>query len=88
MSAGAQATQKATGATGISEVFVFASVDAAGAEKNLLMLVEEVCVPLVTTDARKLPALRQFAKDLAAEYGRPVKLLRFTRREEVEVFEP
>ena len=42
-------------------------------------------MPLVGADMARVKSLRQMALQVAREAGKPVKLLRFTRREELEV---
>lgn len=45
-------------------------------------------VPLVAADEARLRILRPFAEAVGRRVGKPVRLIRFTVREELEVIEP
>ncbi|MGO9640517.1 MAG: hypothetical protein ACLP1Y_04315 [Candidatus Acidiferrales bacterium] len=80
--------EKIAGPVKISEAFAFVYEDDAGIERNLVMAIDGVRVPVFTVDEWRLPALRRAVRDLASEGGKPIRLLKFTRREEVEVIQP
>ena len=45
-------------------------------------------LPLVGSDETRLDTLRRVAQEIATTTGRPVRLLRFSAREQLEIIEP
>ena len=45
-------------------------------------------MPLIAADAARLDSLRPFAADMAKFLGRPIRLVRFDNRTEMEVIKP
>ena len=45
-------------------------------------------LPMVCADKERVDSLREIAKDIAKNSNRPVRLLKFSVREELEIFEP
>lgn len=45
-------------------------------------------LPLVGADMKRVEALKAYARDVAARAGKPVRVLRFSVREELEVIAP
>lgn len=71
----------------IYQVLVGISVQENGDEGVLCLRTDEGLMPMFEVDTEKLESLRELAKQAAGVTGRPIKLVRFTTREELEVIE-
>jgi hypothetical protein len=72
----------------IESVYAFVSVHDDDDEGIVAATIGGVMLPLIAADAERLEALRPFAVRAARASGRPVRLVRFDRRTDVEVVEP
>ena len=72
----------------IDEMFAFVSVDAQGNEGVCAFMAGDIWMPLVGADMNRVAKLRECAKDIAHRSGKTLRLVRFTKREEMEVIEP
>lgn len=71
----------------IDQVFVGIITQEKGVEGVVCLRTKEGLLPMFEVDNEKLDYLREMAKQAAAHYGRPVKIVRFSAREELEVIE-
>ncbi len=71
----------------IDRLFAYLSVDANG-EGVAAATINGILMPLIGADADRVMALRPYAEEVARLSGRPVRLVRFDTRTEVEVLEP
>ena len=73
----------------ITEIKAYVSVDEGGEEGVCAMLGNDgMWLPMICADDRRLGLLRPLAEQLAKSTGKPIKVLRFSQREEVEVIQP
>ena len=72
----------------VGEVFAFVVRDGEGIEHVLGARADALTLPMITADFDRLDSLRSFAKEIARDTGFPIKLLRFSKREEVEAIVP
>lgn len=69
----------------ITEIYVFvAEVTGPDDEGVVAMKAGDVWLPLVGADRARVDSLRPIAQDMAQASGKPIRLLRFTVREELE----
>jgi hypothetical protein len=45
-------------------------------------------VPLIAADKRRLDSLKPLARKLASIFQKPIRLAKFTTREDVEIYQP
>lgn len=78
------------GGTGfvIHELWAYVAVHADSDEGVIGASINGMVMPLVAADRTRLDELRPYAERAAAFAGKPVKLVRFTAREDVETIEP
>lgn len=50
--------------------------------------VNALTIPLVAADARRLTSIRPMAQQIARGYGKVVRIAKFTKREDVDIFRP
>jgi hypothetical protein len=72
----------------VTEAYAFVCINERGEERQVSIQVGDTWVPLFCLDFEALPRIRALAQDLARQSGRTIRLLRFTRREQLEVIEP
>lgn len=72
----------------IDTVHVFVVVDRDGTEGIPAIRAGDTMMPLIAADAARLDSLRPLAQQIATTMGVPVKLVRFSAREEVEEIRP
>lgn len=71
----------------IEEVFLFIATD--GNQEGLpAMQMGNVLMPLVAADKKRLADLRVAAQKIADVSGKPIRLCRYSHREELEVISP
>jgi hypothetical protein len=68
--------------SGITELFVFLSTDDTG-EGILASTVNGMLMSLVTSKARIAEQMKPLAEKISAASGKPIKLVKFTSREDV-----
>ena len=66
------------------EMWAFMSVGADGDEGLIGMKQGDVWLPFVATDGGRLDMLRDLSRKVAVEIKRPIYVVKFTNREEVE----
>ena len=70
----------------VTEVFAFVAEDTGPDDEGLAaMQVGNTFMPLVGADMKRVDSLRPHARAIARRMKKPIKLLRFTQREELEV---
>lgn len=73
----------------INHIWAFLSVDEGGEGVCAgPLLGKGTVIPLIAADEKRLAILRPFAQELAKVFGKPIKLVRFSLREEIEEFKP
>lgn len=73
----------------IDEMFAFIAENEPGEEGVTGITVSsfsgsDIFMPLVGADMERMESLKQVAKELAATTGKPIKLVKFSKREEIE----
>ena len=72
----------------IKEMFAFVAEDSGPDDEGITaMLVGHAWIPMVGADMARVDSLRPIAAKIARRTGKPVKLLRFTNREDLEVIQ-
>ena len=70
----------------IEQVYAFVAEDSGPDDEGVIgMMTKNGWLPLVGADMTRVNSLRPIAEDVAHQLGKPVKLLRFGTREELEV---
>lgn len=72
----------------IRDVYVFVAVHADGDEGVPAVDLGGTMMPLIAADPVRLEELRPLAARIARLSGKPLKLVRFTTREEIETIDP
>lgn len=72
----------------IGELFAFVSIHDDGDEGVCAATIGGVMMPLIAADRARLEELRPYAVLAARASGRPVALVRFDQRTDVEIIEP
>ena len=72
----------------IETIHAFVSIDEDDEEGVVGIRGADGWLPLVCADATRLEQLRPWAESAARASGRPIKLVRFERRVDVETIEP
>lgn len=68
----------------IDQMYAYIAQDPDGSEGITAFLAEDGWMPMVGADLKRAEALRPMAEILARESGRPIKLVRFEIRTELE----
>ncbi len=71
----------------IDRLFAYLTTGADG-EGVAAVTIDRTLMPLIGADADRVMALRPYAEEIARRSGRPVRLVRFDTRTEIEVLEP
>lgn len=69
----------------IGSLWAFISTDETG-EGVCAMPIGNMTVPMIAADERRLTSLRPFASILASAFRKPIRLVRFMDRENLELF--
>jgi hypothetical protein len=69
----------------IDSIWAYLSVDEGG-EGVCAAPIGGITVPMIAADKRRLDILRPIAQMIARHFGKPVRLVQFTKREELEIF--
>lgn len=72
----------------IRDIHAFVAEDEEGEEGLCAFFTGGQWMPLVAADPARLVSIRPVAQAIAKQTGRPIKLIRFTQREEVETIKP
>lgn len=74
----------------INEMYAFVAIDSDGTEGVCSFYSRAMSghMPMVGADTARVDLLRPIAQDMAKQMGVPIRVLRFTVREEIEVIEP
>lgn len=73
----------------IDEMFAFIQLDPAdNTEGVIAFLTESGWMPMVGADMNRVAHLRPMAQEVADATGRPVQLVKFSTREELEMLRP
>jgi hypothetical protein len=72
----------------IEEMFAFIHQDEAGHEGIAVMQIGDMFFPLVGGNLSRIDILRPIARDFANANKRPVHLVKFTHREDLETIQP
>ncbi len=73
----------------IDEMFAYIQLDPLdNTEGVIAYLTEQGWMPMVGADMERAQYLRPMAQEIADGTGRPVQLIRFTNREELEMLRP
>ena len=71
----------------IDAIYAWVAIESNGAEGVCATTVGGLVMPLIGADIDRIKSLRPFAEQTYALTGRPVHLLRFSRREDLEIIE-
>lgn len=71
----------------IDNIWAFLSLDDGG-EGVCAAPLGGMTVPLIAADKRRLDILKPIARVLAHKFAKPVRLAKFTTREDVEIYQP
>lgn len=69
----------------INELWAFVSTDEEGVEGVCAFRSVDGWLPMVAADVKRLSSLRPLANEVAKRTGRPVQLIKFTAREDIEM---
>lgn len=72
----------------ISEIYAFVARDAQGNEGVCAFRAGELMMPMMGADIDRAASLKEMARAIAIAEKTEVRLVRFTKREEVEVIAP
>jgi hypothetical protein len=73
----------------IDEMFAFIQLDPKDNTEGVIAYLSDVgWMPMVGADMDRVEYLRPLAQNVADDTGRPVQLVRFTNREEMELLRP
>lgn len=73
----------------IDQIWAFLSIDDGG--EGVVagpLLGPGSLVPLIAADKRRLKSLIPRAKEMVTMFGKPIRLAKFTKREDVEIYRP
>jgi len=71
----------------IDEIYAFIAEDSGPEDEGIAAFVSKGwAMPMVAADKARVDSLREMARYIAKATGKPIKLIRFSVREEVEVF--
>jgi hypothetical protein len=68
----------------IEALYAWVAVEPDGGEGVCSAQIEEIHMPLVGADIERIKSLREYAEMIRETTGCPVKLVRFSRREDLE----
>lgn len=71
----------------IDAIYAWVAIEADGSEGVCACQVSGLMMPLVGADIDRIKSLRRYAEHTSAVTGCPVRLVRFSRREDLEVLE-
>lgn len=71
----------------IDRIWAFLSIDEGG-EGVCAAPLGGMTVPLIAADKRRLASLKPIAQTIARKFKKPVRLAKFTAREDVEIYQP
>lgn len=71
----------------IDQIWAYLSVDGGG-EGICAAPIGEMTLPLIAADKRRLHDLHPIARNLAVMFKKPIRLAKFTGREDVEIIKP
>lgn len=71
----------------ITEIFAFVAEDSGPDDEGItaMQVGHQAWMPLIGGDMTRIDSLRKIAVGIARRTGKPIKLVRFTQREELEV---
>lgn len=73
----------------IDKLFAFITADSGPEDEGVIAFYEGgAWFPMVGADMKRIESLRPIAEQLAKDVGKPIRLVHFTNRVEVEVIEP
>jgi hypothetical protein len=72
----------------VREIWLALAVHEDGDEGVVAVLAPTGWAPLVAADPKRLEFVREAAKELAKERGKPIRIVRLSQRSDVEVFHP
>jgi hypothetical protein len=72
----------------IEHLWAFLSIDKDGDEGVCAAKMGDMWVPLVAADEKRVETLREYAQRLVEATGCPIRLVKFTVRQEIEVIGP
>ena len=72
----------------IDQMYAYVVMDDDDTEGIPAFMNGNTAIPMVGADLARIESLNPIAKQLAAELGKKVTLVRFSVREQLEVFEP
>lgn len=73
----------------IEEVYIFVSSDKNGEGiigRSIEMLGQNIFMPFVCADKERMESIKPLAKKIAKEYGKKIKLIKLSVREEIEEY--
>jgi hypothetical protein len=71
----------------IDQIWAFLSLDDGG-EGVVAAPMGGMTVPLIAADKRRLDSLIPLAKRMATLFGKPIRLAKFSKRADVEIYQP
>lgn len=73
----------------IDEMYAFITEDNGPEDEGIIGIKTPggIWMPLVGADMERIESLRLVARDISRNLGKPVRLIRFTNREELELIE-
>lgn len=74
----------------INECYLFVATDSSPEDEGIAAFLakSDMWLPMVAADMKRVESLRGMAQRVADESGDVVRLIKFSVREELEVFEP
>jgi hypothetical protein len=72
----------------IDHIWAFVSFDDGGEGVCAAPMGGLGMVPLIAADPARVESLKPIAAHIAKSFGKPVRLVKFTSREEIEVYQP
>jgi hypothetical protein len=71
----------------IDQIWAFLSIDDGG-EGVCSAPIGDMTLPLIAADKRRVDSLIPMAKKMARMFGKPIRLAKFSKREDVEIYQP
>jgi hypothetical protein len=71
----------------IDQIWAFLSIDDGG-EGVCSAPINGMNLPLIAADKRRVDSLIPIAKEIATMFGMPVRLAKFSKRDDVEIYQP
>jgi hypothetical protein len=72
----------------IDSIWAFVADDEGGEGVQAAPMRDGSWVPLIAADESRLRSMKEYVQKLATQFGTPIRLIKFTMREDVEVIEP